>query len=212
MLSCSPLTLQEVWFQVNIEDVSAETLDGVIKGENVDAFAIFDIWTLVNDCDITQFHSEVISGDFVHLDLSLFNIIGTENDEDGIAPLLSAVKVVNRTPNPMKFNTPDDDGVPSKELQRLHRGRVECGDCTQRQHTCSIQAREKLTRVVIGGGLIYNETMGTVKNGIRSVAGHDEREAPYDFFVRKIAVAVSFGPGWGGAPLGSAIVEVLRCW
>lgn len=62
----------------------------------MDAFAIFDIWTLVNNCDVTKFHPEVVSGDFVHLDLSLFNIIGTENDEDCIAPLLSTVDVVNR--------------------------------------------------------------------------------------------------------------------
>ena len=34
-----------------------------------------------------------------------------------------------------------------------------------------------------------------MKNGIKSVAGYDERGGPYDFFVRKIAVAVSFGPG-----------------
>ena len=29
----------------------------------------------------------------------------------------------------------------------------------------------------------------------------------YDFFGRKMAVEVSFGPGWGAAPLGSAIVR-----
>ena len=34
-----------------------------------------------------------------------------------------------------------------------------------------------------------------MENGIRSVAGYDEHGDPYDFFVRKIAVAVSFGPG-----------------
>jgi len=62
----------------------------------MDTFAIFDVWTLVNNCDITQFHPEVVSGDFVYLNPPLFNIIGTENNEDRIAPLLSAIKVVNR--------------------------------------------------------------------------------------------------------------------
>lgn len=64
----------------------------------MDAFAIFDFWTLVNDCDISQLHPEVVSGDLVHLDPSLFNIIGTENDEDSVAPLLSAAQVVNKDP------------------------------------------------------------------------------------------------------------------
>lgn len=62
----------------------------------MNALAIFDVWTLVNNCDISQLHSEVVSGDFVHLDLSLFNVIGTENDEDGIAPLLSTAQVVRK--------------------------------------------------------------------------------------------------------------------
>ena len=62
----------------------------------MDALAIFDVWALVNNCDISQLHPEVVPGDFVHLDLSLFNIIGTENDEDGIAPLLSTIQVVGK--------------------------------------------------------------------------------------------------------------------
>ena len=32
-----------------------------------------------------------------------------------------------------------------------------------------------------------------------------KKEEAYDFLGRKIAVDVSSGPGWGGAPLGSAI-------
>ena len=66
---------------------------------------------------------------------------------------------------------------------------------SRRRHISSIWAKEELTRVVIRGGLIYNEAMGATENGIRSVAGYDEHGDPYDFFVRKIAVAVSFGPG-----------------
>lgn len=89
------LTLQEVWFQVDIKNISTETLDRVVEGENVDAFAVFDIWTLVNDRDISQLYPEIVSGDFVHLDLSLFNIIGTEDDENSVTSLLSTAKVVN---------------------------------------------------------------------------------------------------------------------
>jgi hypothetical protein len=79
------------------------------------------------------------------------------------------------------------------------------------KHTSSVST-ERPTRIVIGTSLVYNKTMGTTKNCIRSVAGCDEPKVPYDFFVRKIAVAVSFGPGGGGAPLGSAMIEILKCW
>ena len=61
----------------------------------MNAFAILDVGALVNDRDVTQLHTKVVSGDLVHLDLSFFNIIRTENDEDGVAPLLSAKKIVN---------------------------------------------------------------------------------------------------------------------
>ena len=60
----------------------------------MDTFAIFDVGALVNDRHISQLHSKVVSGDLVHLNLSFFNIIGTENDKDGVAPLLSAEKIV----------------------------------------------------------------------------------------------------------------------
>lgn len=60
----------------------------------MDAFAVFDVRALVNDRDVPQFHSKVVSGDLVHLDLSFLNIIGTKNDEDGVAPLLSTKKIV----------------------------------------------------------------------------------------------------------------------
>ena len=62
----------------------------------MNALAIFDVWTLMNNCDISQLYPEVVPGDFIHLDLSLFNVIGTENDEDGIASLLSTVQVVRK--------------------------------------------------------------------------------------------------------------------
>jgi hypothetical protein len=97
------LTFQEVRPQINVKDVTTETLDGVIEGENVNAFAVFDIGTLVHDCDVPQLHSKVVSGDLIHLDLSLFNIIGAKNDEDRIAPLLSAVKIVGGGPKAHKI-------------------------------------------------------------------------------------------------------------
>lgn len=70
----------------------------------MNTFSVFNIGTLVNDCDIPKFHSEVVSGDLIHLDPSLFNIIGAENDEDSIAPLLPALK---KTVNG-EFRMPDN--------------------------------------------------------------------------------------------------------
>ena len=94
----------------------------------MDAFAIFDVWTLVNNSNISQFHPEVVSGDLVHLDLSLLNIIGTENDEDGIAPLLSAAKLSTETLELVNFIIPDDNSVSSEELQCLHCGWIKGGN------------------------------------------------------------------------------------
>ena len=88
-------TFQEVRSQVNIEDVPTQALDRVIEGKNVDTFAVFNIGALVNNSDVPKLHSKVVSGDLVHLDPSLFNIIGTKNDEDGVASLLSTAKIVN---------------------------------------------------------------------------------------------------------------------
>ena len=37
------LTLKEIWLEVNIEDVPAQTLNGVVEGEDVHALAVLDI-------------------------------------------------------------------------------------------------------------------------------------------------------------------------
>lgn len=70
----------------------------------------------------------------------------------------------------------------------------------------------RLTRVVITSRLVNYKTIwaGTRHRQQAEQAGNVEI---HDFFGRRIAVETSFGPGWGAAPLGSAImigVDVVK--
>jgi hypothetical protein len=62
-----------------------------------------------------------------------------------------------------------------------------------------------LTRVVICGCFVYDET---IWSGIASKKASQVllTSNTYDFLGLRIAVEMSFGPGWGGAPLGSAMM------
>lgn len=84
-------TLEEIWFEVDIKQVTTETLNGVVEGQNVYAFAVFDIEALVNVNEIPKFDSEVVSGDLVDLDLALFNTIVTQTNKNSISPLLATM-------------------------------------------------------------------------------------------------------------------------
>ena len=70
-------TFEEVRFEINIEEVTAETLDGVVEWKDVHSFTVLDIEALVNVDEITELDSEVVSGDLVYLDLALFYCIVT---------------------------------------------------------------------------------------------------------------------------------------
>lgn len=85
------LTFQEVGLEVDIKDVPAETFDGIVKGQYMNAFSVFDIKTLVNIDKITKFHTQIVTGDFVHLNSALLYVIRTQADENGISALLSTV-------------------------------------------------------------------------------------------------------------------------
>lgn len=84
-------TFKEVWFKVDVEKVAAKTLNGVVEGQDVHAFAVFDIETLVNVNEITKFNSEVVSGDLVDLDLALFDTIVTQTNKNSISALLATI-------------------------------------------------------------------------------------------------------------------------
>ena len=61
-----------------------------------------------------------------------------------------------------------------------------------------------LTRVIVIRGFVHDETIWAA-NWVRN-AGTWCSTRTYDFLGRRIAVEMSLGPGWGGAPLGSAMV------
>lgn len=56
----------------------------------MDAFSVLDIQTRVDADHVAKLDSEVVSGDLVHLNLTLFNIIGAQADKYCIMPLLSS--------------------------------------------------------------------------------------------------------------------------
>ncbi len=83
---------EKVGLEVHLKDVSTETLDGVIERKDMHALAVFDVQTLMDVDEIAEFHSQIVTGDFVHLDLALFDVVGAQTDEDSISPLLSPVQ------------------------------------------------------------------------------------------------------------------------
>ena len=85
----SQRTLQEVWLEVNIEDVAAETLDGVIERQNMDALSVFDVQTRMDVDHIAELDAQVVARHLVHLDLSLLDVVGAQADEHSIMSLLA---------------------------------------------------------------------------------------------------------------------------
>ena len=82
-------TFEEVRFEINIEEVTAETLNGVVEWKNMHSFTVLDIETLVNVNKITELDSQVVASNFVHLDLAFLDVIGGQANENCISPLLS---------------------------------------------------------------------------------------------------------------------------
>ena len=78
-------TFEEVRFEINIEKVTAETLDGVVEWKDVHSFTVLDIEALMNVNEITELDSEIVSGDLVYLDLALFNGIVAQTDENSVS-------------------------------------------------------------------------------------------------------------------------------
>ena len=84
-------TFEEVRFEINIEEVTAETLDGVVEWKDVHSFTVLDIEALMNVNEITELDSEVVSGNLVYLDLALFNGIVAQTDENSVSSLLATM-------------------------------------------------------------------------------------------------------------------------
>ena len=84
------LTLKEIRLDVYIENITTQSLDRVIEGENVYALAIFDVQTLVDIHKIAKLDAKVVTGNLVHLYATFLDIVGAETNEDSVTPLLSA--------------------------------------------------------------------------------------------------------------------------
>ena len=84
-------TFEEVRFEINIEEVTAETLDGVVEWKDVHSFTVLDIEALVHVNEIAKLDAQVVARDLVHLYPALFDIVGAQADQDGVAPLLATV-------------------------------------------------------------------------------------------------------------------------
>ena len=46
------------------------------------------IQTLMYIDKVSKLHAQVVTGDLVHLDLALLNVVGAQADQDGVSPLL----------------------------------------------------------------------------------------------------------------------------
>jgi hypothetical protein len=83
-------TFEEIRLKVDIEDVSTESLNRIVKRKDVDTFPVFDIKTLVDIDEISELDAKVIAGDLVHLDTTLLDVIGAQTDENSVSSLLSS--------------------------------------------------------------------------------------------------------------------------
>ena len=90
------LTLKEIWLEVNIEDITGETLDRVVEGQDVDALAVLDVQARVHVDHVAKLDTEVVTCDLVHLDFALLNIVRAQADEHSIVPLLAAIRNVRK--------------------------------------------------------------------------------------------------------------------
>ena len=85
----SSLTIKEIRLQVHIEDISAKTLDGVIKWKYVHALPVLNIEALVHVNEVSELYSQVVAGHFVHLDAAFLYVIRAEANENGVTSLFT---------------------------------------------------------------------------------------------------------------------------
>ena len=49
-------------FQVNVEDITTQAFNGIIEWQYMHPFTVFDVMTRVNVTQVTELHTEVVSG------------------------------------------------------------------------------------------------------------------------------------------------------
>jgi hypothetical protein len=206
-------TFEEIRLQIDFEKIPTQALDGVVEGKDMNAFPIFDVHTLVDINEIAEFDSEIVPGDLVHLDAAFLHIVRGQADEDGISPLLSTEWGIRKL---CTFEWGRRKKLyrtmivsPRKSARSSIVVGLSVATMIGKIRNYAREIGLGLTRVVIGRGLVYDKSIWTGK--IREMkSGRTLHCEAYDFLGLRIAVEISLGPGWGGAPLGSAIAEQER--
>ncbi len=80
------ITLKEVGFRINIDNISAKTLDWVVKGRMCTHFPYLMSRHWCSD-EVTEFDSQIVMSNLVHLNTTLLDIIGAQANEHSVASL-----------------------------------------------------------------------------------------------------------------------------
>ena len=107
-----PVGLQEVGLEVNVEEVAADSLDGIVQGQDVDALPVRDVPACRDRHHVGEADPEVLADHLVHADVGIVAGVVGEDDADRVPALLAL----------------DEDGVPPEQLQLLHLGGAEADD------------------------------------------------------------------------------------
>mmetsp|Transcript_37429 Transcript_37429/g.76302 ORF Transcript_37429/g.76302 Transcript_37429/m.76302 type:complete len:501 (-) Transcript_37429:109-1611(-) len=139
--------LQEVRLQVHVEEVSRNTLDGVVQGEDVDPLPVRHV-PAGGDChDVREADAQVLAHHLVHAHVGVVAALVSEDDADGVAPLLAL----------------EEDGVAAEELELLHLGGAEGYDRV-------VVIGGVVDDEAVGGALLAKD--GVLHVGIFAFTGH----------------------------------------
>lgn len=96
--------LEEIWLQVNVEQVAGHSLNGVVNGQHMNTLAVWNVTTRVDSNHIAETDAEVLSNDLIHTDIASFTLVVCQHDAYTILASL----------------TFDENSISSEELEFLH--------------------------------------------------------------------------------------------
>ena len=74
--SCNTRTLEEVWLEVDVENVTAQAFNGIVEGENMYPLSVLDVQTCMHVHHVAKLDAKVVARDLVHLNLAFLDIVG----------------------------------------------------------------------------------------------------------------------------------------
>src|ERR1700689_4302044 len=77
-------TLEEIMLEVNIKCIATQTLDRVVEGKCTRFPYLIPTGALMDIDEVTELHTQVVAGDFVHLDLLFFYVSRAHANKNGI--------------------------------------------------------------------------------------------------------------------------------